>query len=60
MAEVLVVPLVVVAFIVLLLLGRSLIAKGLNTSVANGSVVLVLATVVGVLALGMVLSLDGW
>lgn len=47
-------------FLVLLVLGRAQIAKGSNTQVANGSVVLVIAAVLGALALGVIASLDGW
>lgn len=52
--------LAVVAFVVLLLVGRGQIAKGTNAQVANGAVLLTLAAIVGLLALGVVLSLDGW
>ena len=52
--------LVVVGFAVLLGIGRGQIAKGSNAQVANGAVLLTLAAIVGVLALGVVLSLDGW
>lgn len=52
--------LVVVAFVVLLLIGRRQIAKGSNAQVANGTVVLTLAAIVGLLALGVLLSLDVW
>lgn len=48
---------VVVAFVALLALGRSQLAKGANAQVANGAVLLALATVLGVWMLGMVLSL---
>ena len=51
---------VVLAFVALLGEGRRRIAKGSNAQVANGAVLLVLATVVGLLALGMVVSLDVW
>lgn len=51
---------VVVAFFALLALGRQQIARGANAQTANGATVLVLATVVGVLALGLVASLDIW
>ncbi len=50
---------VVVAFLALLGVGRRQIAHGTNAQVASATV-LVLATVVGVLALGIVLSLDVW
>ncbi len=50
----------VVAFAVLLGIGRGQIAKGSNAQVANGAVLLTLAAIVGVLALGVVLSPDGW
>jgi hypothetical protein len=49
----------VVAFAVLLGIGRGQIAKGSNAQVANGAVLLTLAAIVGVLALGVVLSPDG-
>lgn len=49
-----------VAFVVLLVLGRRRIAQGANAQVANGAVLLILATIVGVLALGVVASLDVW
>ncbi|QIK76675.1 hypothetical protein [Nocardioides piscis] len=52
--------LVVVVFVALLVGGRGQIAKGSNAQVANGAVLLVLATVVGLLAVGVLLSLDGW
>jgi len=51
---------VVVAFIVLLGIGRGQIAKGSNAEVANGAVLLTLAAIVGLLALGVLLSLNGW
>lgn len=51
---------VTAAFVALLLAGRSQIARGANAQVANGAVLLALATIVGALALGMVLSLDVW
>ncbi len=52
--------LVVVAFVVLLSIGRGQIAKGSNAQVANGAVLLTLAAIVGLLALGVLLSLDVW
>lgn len=52
--------LVVVVFVALLVGGRGQIAKGSNAQVANGAVLLALATVVGLLAVGVLLSLDGW
>ena len=52
--------LVVIVFVVLLGVGRSQIAKGSNAQVANGATLLVLATIAGVVALGMVASLDVW
>lgn len=60
MAVEILVLVVVVAFLALLGVGRRQIAQGTNAQVANGATVLVLATVVGVLALGIVLSLDVW
>lgn len=56
----LLVPLIVVVFLVLLLTGRALVAKGSNRATANGATLLTLAAVVGVLALGLVVSLDVW
>ena len=56
----LLVPLIVVAFLVLLLTGRAQLAKGQNSATANGATLLTLAAVVGVLALGLVVSLDVW
>lgn len=52
--------LVVIAFVALLGVGRSQIAKASNPQVANGAVLLVLATIVGLLVLGLVASLDVW
>jgi len=60
MAVELLAVLVLVAAVVLLGVGRSQIAKGANAQVANGAVVLALGIVVGVLALGIVVSLDVW
>ncbi len=54
------VPLLVVGFLVLLLAGRAQVAKGSNSATANGATLLTLSAVVGVLALGMLLSLDVW
>ena len=51
---------IVVAFVVLLVAGRGQIAKGANAQVANGAVLLTLAAIIGVLALGIVVWLDGW
>ena len=45
---------IVVAFVVLLVAGRGQIAKGANAQVANGAVLLTLAAIIGVLALGIV------
>lgn len=50
----------VVVFVALLLAGRSQLAKGAGTEVANGATLLVLATVIGILALAIVTSLDVW
>jgi hypothetical protein len=47
-------------FVALLLVGRGQIAKGTNPSVANGAVVLVLAAIVGIWALGLLVSWEGW
>lgn len=52
--------LLVIIFVALLVLGRAQIARGANPQVANGAVVLVVATVVGVLALSSIASLDIW
>lgn len=52
--------LVVVAFVVLLAVGRAQIAKGSNSQVANGAVLLTVSALAGFLALGLVLSLDVW
>lgn len=52
--------LVVVAFVVLLGIGRAQIAKGSNAQVANGAVLLALSVLAGLLALGAVVSLDVW
>lgn len=52
--------LVVVAFVVLLGIGRAQIAKGSNARVANGAVLLALSVLAGLLALGAVVSLDVW
>jgi len=60
MAVELLAVLVLVAAVVLLGVGRSQIAKGANVQVANGAVGLALGIVVGVLALGIVVSLDVW
>ena len=54
----LIVLLVLALLFALLLMGRSQIAKGANVSVANGSVLLVLATVVGVLPPAWISSLN--
>lgn len=53
-------PLTLAVFTALLGFGRSQLAKGANASVANGSVLMVLATLMGLLALGMMVSLDVW
>ncbi|NPC96979.1 hypothetical protein [Nocardioides sp. zg-DK7169] len=53
-------PLVVVLFFVLLFMGRGSLARGTNAATANGATLLVLATILGVLALGMIVSLDVW
>ena len=52
--------LVLVAFAVLLLLGRGQIVKGANAQVANGAVLLTLAAIVGLIALEVLSSLDVW
>lgn len=51
---------VVGVFVALLVAGRGQIAKGSNAQVANGAVLLTLAAIVGLLALGVLLSLDVW
>ncbi len=48
--------LVGLVFVILLLAGRLEIVKGANPQVANGAVLMVLATLVGMLALGALLS----
>lgn len=53
-------PLVVVVFLTLLLTGRAQVAKGSNSATANGATLLTLAAIVGVLAIGLVVSLDVW
>lgn len=47
-------------FVALLLAGRSQVAKGANAAVANGAVMLVLAAIVGIWALGLLVSWEGW
>lgn len=49
-----------VAFVVLLVIGRGQIARGSNSQVANGAVLLTLAAIAGLLALAVLLSLDVW
>lgn len=56
----LLVPLILLVFLALLLAGRAQVAKGSNSATANGATLLTLAAVVGVLALGLVVSLDVW
>lgn len=51
---------VFVVFFVLLGIGRGQIAKGSNAQVANGAVLLTLAAIVGLLAVGILVSLDVW
>ena len=60
MSIALVALLAVVAFVALLMVGRGQIAKGSNAQVANGAMLLTLAAIVGLLALGVVVSLDVW
>lgn len=50
----------VVVFLVLLLTGRAQVAKGSDAATANGATLLTLAAIVGVLAIGLVVSLDAW
>lgn len=57
---VLLAPVIVVVFLLLLLTGRAQVAKGSNSATANGATLLTLAAVVGVLALGLVVSLNVW
>jgi hypothetical protein len=57
---ILVVLIVVVAFVALLATGRGQVAKGSKAQVANGAVLLTFAAILGLLTLGMVLSLDVW
>ena len=52
--------LTLIVFVVLLLNGRGQVARGSNAQLANGAVLLTLAMIVGLLALGMVSSLDFW
>ena len=52
--------LVTLAFVALLGLGRSLVARGSNQQLANGATVLVLATITGIFATGLIASLDVW
>ena len=52
--------LVVVAFVVLLGVGKAQIAKGPNTQVANGALLLTLSALAGFVALVVVLSLAVW
>lgn len=47
-------------FVSLLMAGRSQIAKGANASVANGATLLVVAAIVGIWALGLLVSWEGW
>jgi len=49
-----------VVFMALLLTGRRALAAGANQQVANGATLLVLATVVGVVTLAAIASLDAW
>jgi len=60
MDSTLLVLLVVIAFLVLLLMGRAQIAKGANAHTANGAALLTVAAVVGVVAAGLLASLDVW
>ena len=56
----LVAVIVFVGFVLLLGFGRGQIAKGANAHVANGAVMLTLAAIVGLLAMGVLSSLDFW
>lgn len=49
-----------VAFVALLVVGRGQIANGSNSQMANGAVLLTLAAIFGVLAMGVLSSLDVW
>jgi hypothetical protein len=60
MAVSLVALIAVVLFLVVLAAGRAQISKGANAHVANGAVLLALGVVLGVFALGVVVSLDTW
>ena len=51
---------VVAAFVIFLVTGRTQIAKGSNAHVANGAMLLTLAAIIGTLAMGVLLSLDVW
>ena len=56
----LVAVLLLVVFVVLLVVGRGQLVRGANAQVANGAVLLVLAAILGVFALGAIASLDFW
>lgn len=49
-----------VLFAILLAVGRRRIARGANSTVANGAVILVLATIAGIWSLGLLVSWEGW
>ena len=52
--------LLALVFVLLLLTGRAQIVKGANAQVANGSVVLVLATLAGAAVLNFIGAMDVW
>lgn len=52
--------LLALGFLLLLLAGRAQVAKGANVHVANGSVLLVLATLSGAAVLSFVGALEVW
>ncbi len=52
--------LLTLAFVLLVLVGRAQVAKGANAHVANGSVLLVFATLIGVVVLSLVGALNFW
>ena len=56
----LLVPVIFLVFLALLFSGRAQVAKGANAATANGATLLTLAAIVGVLAVGLVVSLDVW
>ena len=49
-----------VLFAILLAVGRRQIARGRNSTVASGAVMMVLATIAGIWSLGLLVSWGGW